>query len=91
MDLDGVKDLGGKVPAQEAPLVAVRGGSDVQDARIMEAAVGRRRRSRGKGGAVLDEGFVGKIAIDDEDRGMRSKAEGDDGAELRTEFSEEDF
>lgn len=86
-----MEDLGGEIPAEEAPERAVRSSIDVVLVAGGDFADRKRRWTIGEEGAVEDEGFVGNGTVDDEDGGASADGEGDDGAIFGDGVAEERF
>jgi len=77
-----VEDFGGKITTEDPPGRAVGSKGDV--------AI-RGSRAVGENGAVLDEEFVGKRMVADEDGRMRTDGKSEEWPILGLEFSENGF
>ena len=83
-----VEHLGGEVSAEDTPRGAVGGGADIALVAGEDFGGGESLGAVGEDGTILDEGLVGEGAVGDEYGSLRSDADGDDGAELGVEVSE---
>jgi len=88
LDAGVVENLGGEVAAEGAPGGAIGGGVNVVLMGCYDFGGGESLGAIGEKRTILDEGLVGEGTVGDEYSWLRSDADGDDGAKLGVEVSE---